>query len=318
MVSAAERRRDIHSRPPPRAAVGPGSGTVPRMDALVIKLGILTTAQLLAAGWSKWQIEQAVRTAALQRVRRGWYAVPQPDVAALAAVQAGGCVACFSALRLHGVWVPERKGRHVRLPEHRRVRRKRLRGSGIRAGTCRPFGQEPPIAAAVDDVQTALRCVIRCGTREEVLVVLDSILQRRLATRDELEEWLTGAPQRMRALLDLADGRAESGTESMVRWRLLALQLTVRIQVRVVEGVRVDLLIGDRLIIECDSREHHTDAAAYEKDRQRDRRLSARGYIVLRLSYRQIHDAWAAIEQDILAIVRDGRHRLPRRRKHTV
>ncbi|WP_092666851.1 DUF559 domain-containing protein [Agrococcus carbonis] len=284
------------------------------MDVLVMQLGILTTAQLMGVGWTKWQIERAVRGGALTRVRPGWFARPGCDAAALAAVRAGGCISCFSALRLHGVWVPERKGRHVRLPEHRRVRRKR-RGSAVaKPRTCRLRAPEPPIAAAVDDLRTAVRCVLRCGTREECLVVLDSILHLQLARRDELEEWLRGAPQRERALLELADARSESGTESMVRWRLRALQLAVRIQVRVMDGVRVDLLIGDRLIIECDSREHHSEADAYESDRRRDRRLAARGFIVLRLSYRQIHDEWAAIEEDILAIVRAGRHRLPRRR----
>ena len=238
--------------------------------------------------------------------------------AALAAVRAGGCISCFSALRLHGVWVPERKGRHTRLPEDWRVRRKRHRGrSSTRQRSCRPFGYEPAVAAVVDDLQTSFRCALRCGSREDVVVVLDSILHLRLATRDELEAWMRGSPKRMRALLDFADGRAESGTESMVRWRLRALQLAVRIQVRVTEGVRVDLLIGDRLVIECDSKEHHTGAEAYEGDRRRDRRLIAKEFIVLRLTYRQIHDEWAEIEQDILAVVRQGRHRLPRRRQRS-
>lgn len=303
--------------------------------------GVLTTRQLTDTGWSKWQIERAVAAAELTRVRPGWFALPAHDAAALAAVEAGGCVSCFSALRLLGVWVPERKGEHVRLPEHRRPRVRTRKGvdgqrgaagpqgaaatRGADAGadatggarqrsSCRPFGAEPPVTAAVDGLEAAFRCVLRCGTREEVLVVMDSLLHGKLATREQLREWTADAPRAVRAVLEAADARAESGSESMVRCRLGSLRLSTRIQVRVMQGVRVDLLIGDRLIIECDSREHHTAADAYESDRRRDRRLIARGFIVLRLTYRQIHDEWPEIERAILQLVRRGEHRWPRKR----
>lgn len=167
--------------------------------------------------------------------------------------------------------------------------------------------------SVVDDLETAVRSALRCGDREALVVVLDSLLHRRLAMMDELRTWAADAPARVRGVLAVLDGRAESGTESMVRFRLWRRRVGVRIQVRVLPGMRVDLLIGERLVIECDSREHHTDSAAYERDRERDRRLVARGFLVLRLSYRQIHEDWPAIERDILAIIRRGDHRFARR-----
>ncbi|WP_072312712.1 endonuclease domain-containing protein [Agrococcus sp. Marseille-P2731] len=286
------------------------------METLTQQLGIVSAAQLMAAGATRWQIEVSLKLGELIRVRPGWFATSASDASARAAVAAGGCLSCFSALRLHGVWVPEGKGAHVRLPEHRRRRKVRPDGTrGARLPSCRSFGLEAPITAAADDLEVAFRCALRCGSREEIVVIIDSILQRRLASRAALERWARDAPLAVRTLLDLADGRSESGSESMVRLRLRSLQVATRIQVRVTEGVRVDLLVGERLIIECDSKEHHTAAEAYESDRRRDRRLTARGFVVLRLSYRQIHDEWAEIEQDILAIVRRGGHRVPRRRK---
>ena len=285
---------------------------------------VLNTRQLKAAGWSKWQIERAVAAGELKRVRPGWFSGLIPDAAVVAAVQAGGCVSCFSALQLLGVWVPEGKRRHVRLPEHRRppVRKAKAAagapdGTAARQrsrGSCRPFGVEPAVTSAIDGLEPAFRCALRCGSREDVVVVADSILHSQLATREELEEWAKDAPRAVRALLDVADGKAESGSESMVRWRLRALRLSPRIQVRVMRGVRVDVLVGERLIIEIDSRAHHTSVEAYESDRRRDRRLLARGFLVLRLSYRQIHDEWPEIEQAILQIVRRGDHRWARRR----
>lgn len=270
-------------------------------EPLVYQLGILTLAQLASLGWTKWQIERAVGTGSLQRVRPGWFG-RDGESQAIAAVRQGGCISCFSALRLRGVWVPERKGWHVRTARHRGP-------SG-----CRPHGPQPPVASVIDDLETSFRCVLRCGSREDILVVLDSVLRSGFATREELRSWMRSSPARTRSLLDLVDARSEAGTETMVRLRLRALRVATRIQVRVMQGVRVDLLIGDRLVIECDSKEHHTDLEAYERDRARDRRLVARGFIVIRLSYRQIHDDWPAIEQDILAVVRRGDHRWPRRR----
>ncbi len=53
-------------------------------------------------------------------------------------------------------------------------------------------------------------------------------------------------------------------------------------------GIRVDLMIGERLIVEVDGREHHSDPVAFERDRVRDARLSALGYRVLRFSCNQV------------------------------
>lgn len=111
----------------------------------------------------------------------------------------------------------------------------------------------------------------------------------------------------MQALLTKCDF-AESGTETLVRLKLRAGGIRVRPQM-VIGGVgRVDLLIGARLVIEVDSREHHTSADAYESDRARDRKLTAMGYLVVRLSYRQVLHEWAEIEPDLLALIRRDAH----------
>ncbi|WP_344342725.1 endonuclease domain-containing protein [Agrococcus versicolor] len=145
-------------------------------------------------------------------------------------------------------------------------------------------------------------------------MVGDALLHHRLATRDQLERWSTPAPQRVRTLLDRLDD-AESGLESIVRLRLRALGVTVRAQVWI--GTRrVDLLVGERLVVECDGAEHHGVWQAHEADRARDRALTALGFVVVRLTYRQILDDWPVVEQDLLAIIRRGEHRAPRRRDH--
>ena len=273
------------------------------VDPRLVQLGVLSAAQLLQLGWSRWEIERAVQLGTLLRLRSGWFAQPGASASVVSAVRQGGCLACASALRARGVWVPEGLGRgHVRFP-------RRAGKSG-----CSPFGGSHAVASAVDDVETAFRCLLRCGSAEDVVVVADSLLHLRRATRAELTRWAEDAPARVRRLLDKVDV-AESGTETMVRLRLRALGIAVRTQVSIWEGMRVDLLIGDRLVIECDSREHHADWDQQQQDRARDRELAALGYLPLRLTYRQIHDDWPRIAADILAIVRRGDHRRPRVRK---
>ena len=266
--------------------------------------GIFTRTQLLKGGATPSQIRTWVRNGTLIRLRNGWFASAAADQQLADAVRSGGCCSCISALRHHGVWVPKSNGSlHVRFADHHIGKRK----------SCRPFGQNPGVFTAVDDVETALRCAARCLDDEGVVVVLDSILNLGLANADTLRHWLRDAPQAIQRLIDKT-APAEAGTESMVRLRLRAKRVRIRSQVWVTRSMRVDLLVGDRLIIECDSREWHGDWQAHERDLARDRQLTAMGYLVVRLSYLQIHDQWPQVEQHVLEIVRERRHMWPRQR----
>lgn len=268
--------------------------------------GVYAAHHLRALGLSRAQIRTAVRRGSLLRLRNGWYARPDADQAVVAAVVAGGALSCVSALRLCKVWVPEGVGTHIRLPRHNRT----LGAQRF----CLPFGANPPVVRGIDDVHTSVLCAMRCLDAEGAVVVLDSVLHRKLATREQLRQWLSDAPKRVQELL-LRCREAEAGTETMTRLRLRRCGVHVRTQVWLTESKRVDLLIGDRLVIECDSVEHHTDRNAYEEDRRRDRELTAKGYVVVRLTYRQIHDEWPAIEQSLLSLVRSQTHLWPRKRQ---
>ncbi|MFC7431944.1 MULTISPECIES: endonuclease domain-containing protein [unclassified Agrococcus] len=275
------------------------------IDPLLRRLGVLSTSQLAELGLARHHRDAAVAQGGLVQVRRGWYAAADADPAVVAAVRAEGCVACASALRLHGVWVPESMGAgHVRHARHRREQGRR---------GCLPYGPNPPVRAAVDDVETAFRCALRCGSREDVVVLADSLLHRRLATHGDLAAWSSEAPRRVAALLS-ATAWAESGVESIVRVRLRVRRIGVRTQVQIGPW-RVDLVVGDRLVVECDGAEHHGDWRAHAADRARDRGLVAAGYLVVRLTYRQVIDDWPAVEQDLLALVRRGAHRRSNHRR---
>lgn len=234
-------------------------------------------------------------------------ATPQADPLVLRAVGAKGVLTCASALRLHGVWVLDHSKLHLRHSKHfqRMSVPSGLASKEIKL--CVVSGPRSGPQRGIDDVAVALSAAARCLPAVELVVIMDSLLNLEMLTCAELEESLAQAPTKVRALTTKCD-RAESGTETLVRLRLRARGIGLRPQV-VIAGVgRVDLLIGERLVIEVDSRSHHTSSEAYESDRARDRKLAALGYLVIRLSYHQVLHEWAEIEPDLLALIRRDAH----------
>lgn len=73
-------------------------------------------------------------------------------------------------------------------------------------------------------------------------------------------------------------------------------------------NVRIDSLLVDflwrerRLIVETDGYRYHRGREAFEDDRERDLRLRALGYEVVRLSYRQVVDESPRVA-DLLATI---------------
>lgn len=131
----------------------------------------------------------------------------------------------------------------------------------------------------------------RCQSPERVVAAADSAIRSGVLTRREWLRAIRALPPRLAALLSEADGVAESITESVALFRLRRLGLHLRQQVTVKTVGDVDFLIGDRLVIEVDGRKYHIDK--FEEDRQRDAKLSIRGFRVLRFTYRQVFERGA-------------------------
>ena len=62
-----------------------------------------------------------------------------------------------------------------------------------------------------------------------------------------------------------------------------------------------------RLIVELDGRGAHGTRAAFERDRARDRTLTAAGWRVVRVTWRQLHDEPEALALDLRRILRPSR-----------
>lgn len=272
--------------------------------------GVASRAAILAAGVTAWELGAACHAGTVIRIRRAWYALPGADPAVAAAVRVGGMLTCTSLLRSEGVWAPgSGEDLHVSVAANAsRLRSARSRRVPL---TVEPDGvvlhwrrRDGATSVARDSIVGALHELGDCADREGMIAAIDSALHLGRLSTAELD-----AMELPRAIRTKVDGRAESGGETAVRLRLRALRIGHRLQAPIPGVGRVDFLVGDRLVIEVDGYAVHGTREAFERDRRRDAELVAQGFLVLRLSYRQIADEWPRIERTILAIVRSDRHR---------
>lgn len=102
---------------------------------------------------------------------------------------------------------------------------------------------------------------------------------------------------------------ADSGLESLFRWRLRPYGLSVRAQESIVSVGRVDFLIGERLIVEVDGAANHDGVSHRHRDLVRDAHAAAWGFVTLRFDYAMVVRDGETVERAILAHVGRGLHR---------
>lgn len=268
---------------------------------------LVPTHALLRRGVTSHQLTHAVRSGAIIRVRQGWYSLPGELKEEVRAARVGGRLACCSAAATHGLAI--RGDRlHVEVTAHTSRLRdpddhlRRLSGGPVVHWTAQRSAGTDLVVSAVD----ALRQMALCASPERTIAAVDSALRRQLITEVEWLAILVFLPRKLRRLLSRIDRKAESITESVVRFRLAMLGIATRTQVAITGVGHVDLLIGTALVIEVDGKRYHTDEGQFEKDRRRDARLSARGYRVLRFSYRQVFERWSEVRAAIVAAIARG------------
>ncbi|QZY53490.1 endonuclease domain-containing protein [Leucobacter tenebrionis] len=182
------------------------------------------------------------------------------------------------------------RGRHVDLPGRSRVH------------WHTPLVPRSP-ELLTDHLENVLDCVARCRPHDESLAVWDSALQRQLTDYPKLAT-LPLSPRARKILLECTPF-ADSGLESLFRSRLRWLRVPVRAQ-SWLHGHRVDFLIGDRLVIQIDGRDHV--GRQRTSDNEHDAELRLRGYHVIRVGYEQIVYRWHEVETMILEAIARGLH----------
>lgn len=257
-----------------------------------------TTAQLRAKGVSKRQLNSFLR------IRRGVYAAPECCAHTRDAALHGGALACVSAAEHLGIWVLTHSAdAHVWLGGH---------GHAYPHPGCaciEHWDGSPTDAFGLASVARMLRQILDCRGVEEFFVALESARHLHLIT-DSGMAWLRAHTNpAARESIDFARADAESGLESLMRWRLRDLDIEIRCQVEIAGVGRVDLLLGDRLIVEVDGVLGHDGASSRHKDLVRDSNAAAWGYLTLRFDYAMIVHDWPSVEATVRSYVDRGLHR---------
>jgi very-short-patch-repair endonuclease len=259
--------------------------------------GVAGRRQLRGAGLADDMIDRLIASRVLHPLHRGVFAVGHAELPPLgaetAALLACGPGAVLSHRTAAFLWrlIDERPGavdvtipsgnrRHPKLTVHRTkvLDRKAIR---IRDGL------------PVTDPERTLLDLAAVTSQRELGVAFDRARGKRLLRERRLQAMVERAPRRrgataLRTLLDVqgfSRSEAERRLRELVgRARLPPPQCNVR-----VAAYEVDFLWEtERLIVEVDGYAYHGDREAFERDRRRDADLTAAGYRVVRITWRQL------------------------------
>jgi very-short-patch-repair endonuclease len=259
---------------------------------------------------SRRRLERLLRTGALTRIRRGVYAWATACGSARTAAEHGGPLACVSAARHLGIWTLGTDAEpHVWMRGGGHRRHDHEIGGPKSCGCTEHWDSGSATDSfGLPSVPRILRQILFCRGVEEFYVALESALRQRMLD-PRGATWLRHHLNRLgREALSLARSDADSGLESLIRWRLRRLGLPIRTQPRVYAVGIVDILIGETLLIEADGVDNHDAPPERHKDLLRDAHAAAWGYVTLRFDYAMIVHDWDLVERAILGQIRAGHH----------
>jgi hypothetical protein len=269
----------------------------------------------------------------VRRILKGVYVVAQlPDgiptrAQALALVTPpDAAVSDWTACWLHAGILPP--GDHLHVPPlsiFRSAGMGRIRNDLCRSGE-RGFAPGDLMSVGGVTVTTPLRTAFdlgRLASRDWAMAALDALLRLDRFSRSELLDGVErfrgqrGVVQ-LRGLAPLADARAESPGESVLRlrWTDLATLPQPEPQVGILlpnghEIYRIDLGVRDlRFGVEYDGEQHHSSTADRENDRTRRKDLDERfGWLVIPVTRANVFGAHRDIESILHEGVREARRR---------
>lgn len=276
--------------------------------------GVADLSTLVDAGFSRRSIQRSAAQGWITRVRRGWYAVAGADRDVVRAVRVGGRLACISACSHFGIWTPADARLHVSVTPQSNNHKTPDDASRVRTPAddtvlhwacadpdLRARAQLPSVVAALSDA-------MRCQPPDAAFAMVESALHRGLLSEMDRWELYWQVPARCRASISQAGQASGSGTESLFAFRMRALGVELLQQVEVGGVGRVDFVIGDCLIVEIDSEEHHGSTSQRRRDLNRNAIAASLGYVTLRFDYWQVIDDWATVEAAVLASISRGDH----------
>ncbi|WP_431802080.1 endonuclease domain-containing protein [Microbacterium sp. bgisy203] len=269
--------------------------------------GIAHRQRVLDAGVHPLRLRAAIAGGVVQRVRRYWVATTSAPPALVAAADSTARLACVSAARHRGWWMPRDAPTDLHLHVHPRAQAPR---TDHRRPPVVTHWTRPLVAVSrydlVESIADTLQHVADCLPREQAVVLWESAVRIHGLRIDELSRvrWRSPAAREVCAVLS---GQSGSGIETIFVVRMRPWGLPLRQQVRLA-GHDVDALIGERLVVQLDGFAFHSSSADRTRDLAHDRALIALGYTVLRFSYTEVIYRWPEVERALARAIAQGAH----------
>jgi very-short-patch-repair endonuclease len=262
--------------------------------------GVVSRKQLLGAGLTKSAIDGRLRRDELHPRHRGVYLAGHEALMPLASEQAAllacGAGAHISHASAASIWIPGAVASPAEV-EITVVGRKVRPRLGIKVHRTKTLGRVDVRIVHGLPLTAPARTLIDLAAVgfDRTEAVLSEMLSRGLLRERDVAAALERIPRRrgapaIRALLDVERrGFTRSEAERVMRKLCRQAQLAQPVSNVRVAGFEVDFLWpGEKLIVEVDGYRYHSHRAAFERDRQRDARLVAAGFVVIRVTWRQL------------------------------
>lgn len=282
---------------------------MPDIDRLLATgSGVLTTRSATAAGITDDDLRRATEGGRLHRVRRGIFvehgawqsATPWVRyrflVRGVLLARPGWGASHHAAIVLHGLPMHGVDLALVDVAAEVRTSKRRVGTHVHRLET------DLVEATGLPAVPVAHACAVLAAASgvESGVVSMDGALHAKACSAEELGAAVGALGERRgiaraREALLLADGAAESPGESRTRVLLSGLEVPVRSQVDLYDADghigRVDLLVGDRVVVEFDGMVKYEGADGREalaREKRREERLRDAGYRVVRVVWSEL------------------------------
>lgn len=277
--------------------------------------GVVARRQLVAAGMTRHVIGGLLRRGHLHPVHREVYAVGHPRLTQqgrwMAAVLSCGEGAALSHRSAGGARGIVREGTTTTVSVPRRIVR-----PGLRLVTTTLQPDEVTVEKGIPMTTVARTLLDLAGVLDRPALerALHQAEADRRADATPLSVLLDRYPRRagtplLRALLDDLRGTGAQVTKSVMEERFRALLAEHGIPLprtnAFVEGLEVDCLWSrERVVVELDSRAFHDRSRTFERDRLRDRTLHVAGYVVVRITWRELRDRPERVVHDVRELLR--------------
>ncbi|MBG6055545.1 very-short-patch-repair endonuclease [Salinibacterium sp. CAN_S4] len=276
--------------------------------------GIARTWELLRDGHTSHHLTAAVRRGEVVRARQGHYACPELDAQELHAVRVGGRLTGLAGARRHGIWTPTRipldvtvapDARALRSPVDMSVRLSQLRRHRLRVHWT------DRAAPGTRSLIGALGCVLDIARTQPAVIAFAAVESAIALGKVSNRGWARAAralPRATQLKLRTVNGLSGSGGESIAKFGFVEAGISFAQQVQITADIRVDFVLGNRLVVEIDGAEFHATRDGFEEDHRRDAVLRALGFRVLRFSYWQVSERWPEVMAAVEAAMSSGDH----------